>query len=225
MPNLLFLLVVGTVTNLPAGPISGGWVGRMESGSNSSPVFLRLYLGEEVAGVVAIGNETEQKQIYNPQFHGNQLTFEVRGEKSIAEFLLRLVDRKMTGTVSFRGRIANVTFFGPMYTVPNGISRPILLNSVDPEYTEAAQQANLQGTVVLLVQIDPTGRPSRVDLLQSLGFGLDEKAIEALKLWRFRPGIKDGKPIMVETTVRSTFGSADANCSGRSRLLPERALP
>jgi protein TonB len=58
---------------------------------------------------------------------------------------------------------------------------------------------------VLNVRIDPTGIPTVTDVLQSLGFGLDEKAIESVKQWRFIPGIKDGKRVTVETPVEVNF--------------------
>ncbi len=72
---------------------------------------------------------------------------------------------------------------------------PAVVRQVEPEYSEDARKARLTGTVVLYVEIDERGRVSKVEVRQSLGLGLDEKAIEAIRKWRFRPARKDGKPV------------------------------
>src|SRR5579871_6836955 len=128
MAKLLFVLIIGTLTSLLAGPISGQWVGQMVSATTRRTISLRLYLGDDISGVVSLGDEAKKRPISNAQLHGDALTFELRSEKSIAECVLRLGDQKITGIVSFRGRIAKVMLFGPRYSAPNGISRPILLH-------------------------------------------------------------------------------------------------
>ena len=91
------------------------------------------------------------------------------------------------------------------YSAGGGVSAPVLLSKVEPQYTEEARQAKLQGTVVLYVEVGPDGRASNVRVQRSLGMGLDEKAIEAVKQWRFRPGMKDGKPVTVVATIEVNF--------------------
>ncbi len=56
----------------------------------------------------------------------------------------------------------------------------------DPKYTDEARRAQLQGEVVLLVQINPYGRASTARVVKGLGLGLDENAIDAVKHWEFR---------------------------------------
>jgi TonB family protein len=63
------------------------------------------------------------------------------------------------------------------------------------EYTAEARAANLQGNVSLYVFVDPEGKPSGIKVLHGLGLGLDEKAIEAVKLWQFKPATLDGQPV------------------------------
>ncbi|MBL8175029.1 MAG: energy transducer TonB [Bryobacterales bacterium] len=72
---------------------------------------------------------------------------------------------------------------------------PAVLYQIEPEYSEEARKARLTGTVVLYVDIDERGQVSRVEVRQSLGLGLDEKAVEAIRKWRFRPARKDGKAV------------------------------
>ncbi len=86
-----------------------------------------------------------------------------------------------------------------------GVSAPTLLHKVEPEYSEEARKAKYQGVVILYIEVDPSGRAQNVRVLHSLGLGLDEKAIEAVRKWKFRPGYKDGRPVTVAATVEVNF--------------------
>ena len=86
-----------------------------------------------------------------------------------------------------------------------GVSAPVLLSKTEPEYSEEARKAKHQGTVMLYVQIDPSGHATNVKVVKSLGLGLDEKAMEAVAKWKFSPGKKDGKPVTVEATIEVNF--------------------
>jgi TonB family protein len=86
-----------------------------------------------------------------------------------------------------------------------GVSAPALLYRVEPEYTEEARAAKYQGTVILYVEIDPNGKAGNIEVKRSLGLGLDEKAIEAVRQWKFRPGYKDGNPVTVFATIEVNF--------------------
>ncbi len=76
---------------------------------------------------------------------------------------------------------------------------------VEPEFSEEARKAKHQGVVVLSIEVDARGNVRNVRVQQSLGLGLDEKAIEAVSRWRFRPGLFDGKPVATEATVQVNF--------------------
>lgn len=94
---------------------------------------------------------------------------------------------------------------GGVFRVGGGVTQPTLLQKVEPEYSEEARKAKYQGTVVLYVEVDPSGRPRNLRVVRSLGLGLDEKAIEAVNKWKFRPGLKDGKPVTVAATIEVNF--------------------
>ncbi len=96
-------------------------------------------------------------------------------------------------------------FGGGAFKVGGGVSAPSLLQKVEPEYSEEARKAKYLGTVVLAVVVTPEGTASQIRVQQSLGLGLDEKAIEAVKKWRFRPGMKDGRPVPVAATIEVNF--------------------
>ncbi len=78
-----------------------------------------------------------------------------------------------------------------------------------PEYSREARKNKLQGTVGLYIEVDTTGHPRNIKVVRGLGMGLDEKAIEAVSKWEFRPGTKDGKPVVVAATVEVNFQMAD----------------
>jgi TonB family protein len=94
---------------------------------------------------------------------------------------------------------------GGVFRVGGGVTAPSLLFKVEPEYSEEARKAKYQGTVLLYVEVDAGGRAQNIRVLHSLGLGLDEKAMEAVKKWKFRPGYKDGKPVRVVAEVEVNF--------------------
>jgi TonB family protein len=94
---------------------------------------------------------------------------------------------------------------GGAFRVGGGVSAPKAIYSPDPEYSEEARKVKHMGTVVLWLVVGPDGRPRDIKVLRTLGLGLDEKAIEAVKNWRFDPAMKDGKPVAVQINVEVNF--------------------
>jgi protein TonB len=94
---------------------------------------------------------------------------------------------------------------GGVFKVGGGISAPQALSTPDPEYTEEARNAKTQGTCVLGLIVDDQGHPRNIRVIRSLGFGLDAKAIDAVKQWRFQPAKKDGQPVNVQISVEVEF--------------------
>ena len=81
-----------------------------------------------------------------------------------------------------------------MFRVGGGVTAPALLFKVEPEYSEEARKAKYQGTVLLYVKSIPSGKAINMRVLHSLGLGLDEKAMEAVKKWKFKPGTRTASP-------------------------------
>jgi len=94
---------------------------------------------------------------------------------------------------------------GGVFRVGGGVSAPKAVYSPDPEYSEEARKAKYQGTCVLWLIVGPDGRPHDIKVFRSLGLGLDQKAIEAVKNWKFEPAMKDGKPVAVQINVEVDF--------------------
>ncbi len=105
---------------------------------------------------------------------------------------------------------------GGVFRVGGGVTAPTLLSKVEPEYTEAARAAALQGAVVLYIEVDPTGRANNIRVQRALGMGLDEMAIEAVRQWRFTPGKKDGQPVTVAATIEVNFRLPSALSGGEA---------
>jgi TonB family protein len=96
-------------------------------------------------------------------------------------------------------------FGGGVYRIGGGVSQPSIIHKVEPEYSEEARKAKWQGTVQLSIVIDENGHPRDPKVTKALGLGLDQKAIEAVEKWLFKPGMKDGKPVAVYATIEVTF--------------------
>jgi periplasmic protein TonB len=91
------------------------------------------------------------------------------------------------------------------YTPGTGVTAPRAIYSPEPEYSDEARAVKHQGVVILSVVIGADGRPAHLRVARSLGMGLDEKAMEAVRTWRFEPGRKDGHPVAVLISVEVDF--------------------
>jgi TonB family protein len=92
-----------------------------------------------------------------------------------------------------------------VYKIGGGISAPKLVSKVEPQYTDEARAALLSGTVRLFVEIGTDGLAHNLQILQGLGLGLDEKAMEAINQWKFKSATKDGQPVPVMATIEVNF--------------------
>ena len=91
------------------------------------------------------------------------------------------------------------------YSVGGSVRPPVLTSEVDPQYTEAARKAKLSGNVIVGLTVDAAGKPQNVHITRGLGNDLDEKAVEAVQQYRFKPATKDGEPVAVALNVEVNF--------------------
>ena len=94
---------------------------------------------------------------------------------------------------------------GGAYRIGGGVSSPQVLFKVDPEYSEEARKAKYGGTVLIKLIVLPDGKAADIKVVRSLGLGLDEKAIEAVEKWKFKPGMKNGVAVPVMATIEVNF--------------------
>jgi TonB family protein len=85
------------------------------------------------------------------------------------------------------------------------VSAPVAVYQPEPPYTEEARKAKFSGAVLLSVVVDAQGNTRDIQVVKPLGMGLDEKAVETIRTWRFRPGRRNNVPVPVSMLVEITF--------------------
>ena len=93
---------------------------------------------------------------------------------------------------------------GPIH-VGGDVSPPEKISAPQPQYTEIARKARIQGVVIVQAIIDKDGNVTNVKLLKGLPMGLGEAALDAIKKWRFRPATLNGKPVAVYYNLTVNF--------------------
>jgi TonB family protein len=103
--------------------------------------------------------------------------------------------------------VADINWLDPIaqpkegvFRVSNEVTAPILISMVAPESAGAPRKSS-GSAVALYVEISVDGIPQNIRVIRPIGQGLDEKAVEAVKKWRFEPALRDGKPVTVVTAL------------------------
>jgi periplasmic protein TonB len=94
---------------------------------------------------------------------------------------------------------------GGLKQVGGGVSAPVLVREVEPEFSEEARKAKTAGNVLVNLWVDEQGNPQHVRVLRGVGMGLDEKAVAAVKQYKFKPAMEGGKPVTVELNIEVNF--------------------
>lgn len=94
---------------------------------------------------------------------------------------------------------------GPPYRVGDNVSRPEIISSTRPVYTELARRARVSGTVIVEAIIDEQGDVVNARVLKGQPLGLDQAAVEAIRTWKFKPAMKAGKPVKVYYVLTVNF--------------------
>ena len=91
----------------------------------------------------------------------------------------------------------------------NGVSAPVPLNTVESEFSDEAKRAHASGVCLVQMIVDTQGKPQNPRVVRAIGFGLDEKALEAARKYRFKPAMKAGVPVpvMIKVEVHFEFGN------------------
>ncbi|MEO8098075.1 MAG: TonB family protein [Acidobacteriota bacterium] len=113
-------------------------------------------------------------------------------------------DREAEGSIEFECGPPPV-LDSTVYRIGNGVTPPEVIYKPEPSYTKEARAAEMQGDVRLALVVDATGHTTEIHVVTPLGFGLDAKAMETIKLWRFKPGTRAAKPVNVEASILTSF--------------------
>jgi TonB family protein len=120
------------------------------------------------------------------------------------QHIIAKLDYRM-GYYTRPGDIGFGTRGGVNPSVGLNMTPPILISKIDPAYPEEARKAKYQGTVVLNVEVGASGQVSSMRVVRSVGLGLDEKAIDAVRQWKFKPGMRDARPVAMQVRVEVNF--------------------
>jgi TonB family protein len=85
------------------------------------------------------------------------------------------------------------------------VTAPRTLYAPDPQYSDQARSAKFQGSVLLWLVVGADGVPRDIKIVRSVGLGLDERAMDAVRSWKFDPGRKDGQPVATQINVEVSF--------------------
>ena len=161
-------------------------------------VLLRMNFGQ--TGSYGPGNALfvfEAFKVYGGQIHGVEAFMKILpANQAWLELMMKLPFLFLIA--------AAVALQAQTFPSPN-TTHPTVIHKVDPEYTPEATQAKLQGAVTLTTTIAADGIPTEIKIVRGLGMGLDEKAVECLRKWRFKPATTNGEPIASKATVEINF--------------------
>ncbi len=110
-----------------------------------------------------------------------------------------------SGNGSGLGPGSGGNYGGGVRRIGGGVSSPVVIYQVEPEFSEEARKAKFMGVVLVNLIVDAHGMPQNVHVLRGVGMGLDQKAIDAVKQYRFKPAMEGGKPVPVELNVQVDF--------------------
>lgn len=121
-------------------------------------------------------------------------------------------DEQLAGRLNYhKGEIEDIRAHGPNRRSackpapePEN-SMPVLISKVEPEYSAQARAAKYSGSVLVGFDVGPDGNVTNVRVIRPLGLGLDEKAIEAVGRWKFRPGRKAGEAVTMTANAEVSF--------------------
>jgi len=99
----------------------------------------------------------------------------------------------------------------PLARVGGGVSAPVALNMVEAQFSDEARNAHYEGVCIVQVIVDAKGNPQNPRIVRALGLGLDAKAIEAVKRYKFKPAMKNGTPVPVMISVQVNFRLYERN--------------
>lgn len=86
-----------------------------------------------------------------------------------------------------------------------GVRAPVLTYEVQPDFSEEARKSKFSGNVQVYLIVDEQGRPTHVRVARGVGMGLDEKAVEAVRQYKFKPATQNGKPVKVDLYIDVNF--------------------
>jgi len=203
--RIALLIAFGTCNSLMAASLTGEWNGAVYTKDGPISVYLRVNQDDgKLSGSAAIDPMKKGAPLENAEIRGDELSFEIHDDLNRAvRFRLTLAGTSLGGEATVGTEVSKVTLLRP--DRGSKMTAPVLIHQVEPEYTKEARTAKVEGTVALYAEIAPDGTAKNVRVLRSLGFGLDEKAVECVEQWKFKPAEREGKPVTAAANFEVNF--------------------
>jgi len=168
-------------------------------------VYEKYLTVDEISEMIAIWSTQKDSKPANPSPALQEKL------KSIVPSMKNEIDAGLAGLSEQKGREISQEILTEhpeyarrsVYRVGGDVLSPKLVVRSDPEYPVGSR--DVQGTVALELVVDIDGKPTEIRVVKSLGFGLDEQAVKAVRKWRFKPGTKGGQAVPVRVTVEVNF--------------------
>jgi protein TonB len=112
-----------------------------------------------------------------------------------------LVRAQAPATPDQTDKDAGVQPDGKPVHIGGSVTPPVLIHSVMPNFTKEDRRLDVKGSVQIYLWVDENGNPSHVRVIRGVGMGLDEKAIEAVRQYKFKPAMQNGKPVKVDLYI------------------------
>ena len=110
-----------------------------------------------------------------------------------------------SGNGSGLGPGSGGNYGGGLRHVGGGVSSPEVIYKVEPEFSEEARKAKFMGVVTVTLIVNTQGLPQDVHVIRGVGMGLDDKAVEAVRQYKFKPAMENGHPVPVRVNVEVNF--------------------
>ena len=160
------------------------------------------YSDSTYRSAIALESPGSPEQALSLELYGQMLSAAGRtSEADATKERAKAIRKTLVATTSTAKLIAQATSI----RVGPGVTPPKLVRKVEPEYTEEARAMKISGTVLLKVVIDTDGTAKNYELVNGVGYGLDEKAVQAISLWQFKPGEQGGVPVAVQAQIEVNF--------------------
>ncbi len=182
---------------------------------------------DEATGIVRLNlrtSATEHLRERTTQRIGSRLAVVLDGKIVAAPVVMAPVDQAMVPGLSAEDARSVISVFtrgtqakaasvlragsqgsGRTFRLGGINSPPVPIHKPDPEYTAEARAARIQGSVILKVIIGEDGTTSDIQVVRGLDPGLDAKAVECVRTWRFRPAMKQGRPVAFPANIEMNF--------------------
>lgn len=160
-------------------------------------------LSVEPSSQVRLPQDTSIEKLGAPQ--STQVALASQGSGNNAGFGIGSSGGIGQGNGTGMGPGGNGGYGGGLMNVGGGVSAPRVIHSVEPQFTPEARQANYQGVVGIQLIVDSQGNPQAVHVVRHLGMGLDERAIEAVRQYKFSPAMYQGHAVAVQLIIDVDF--------------------